>query len=53
MTAIQGSNWYLLPVELQLMHIRMLNMAQKPIVLQAGTIPVNMDTFVNVMWRFM
>lgn len=42
------SNWYQLPVDLQLMFIRMLAIAQNPTILQAGTIPVNLDTFVNV-----
>lgn len=41
-------NWYLLPIPMQKDFGLMLLRAQTPSKLIAGTVPINLDTFVNV-----
>lgn len=48
LSTIINSQWYMLPLEQQRLILRMLAVAQKPRILRAGTIPVNLDTFVRV-----
>lgn len=48
LSTLMTSDWYLLPLAQQRMFLRTLAVAQNPAVLRAGTIPVNMDTFVSV-----
>lgn len=46
---ILRSKWYLLPTDLQVNIQLMLMRAQTPTIMMAGTTPLNLDTFVNVM----
>lgn len=46
--ALLASKWYLLPIRDQ-HHMRlMIARAQNPTILMAGTMPLNLDTFVRV-----
>lgn len=46
--ALVGCDWYELPLEQRKHFLVMLLAAQRPAVLMAGTVPLNLDTFVNV-----
>lgn len=43
-----NSKWYLLPLPEQLAMVMVFAKAQNPTILMAGTLPLNMDTFVEV-----
>lgn len=45
---LQDSKWILLPTQYQLLHGLMLMRAQNPSILMAGTIPLNLYSFVKV-----
>lgn len=45
---LMNLNWYMLPISMQRDFGHMLLRAQKPETLFAGTVPINLDTFVNV-----
>lgn len=45
------SNWYLLPNTEKRYMLLMLSKAQKPTTMKAGTMPLNLDTFVSVCIR--
>lgn len=49
--ALLSCDWYELPQEQKLQYLLMLLAAQRPSVLMAGTVPLNLDTFVNVRMR--
>lgn len=48
LTALCSSNWYLLPVSKQRDIMLVIAVAQRPTIVKAGTVPVNLNTFVNV-----
>lgn len=47
-SSLFNSKWYLLPLREQRCMQLVLAKAQKPVILMAGTIPLNMDSFVQV-----
>lgn len=51
LTIIQSSSWYLLPIRQQRCIMLMLCRAQNPTILRAGTLPLNLNTFVGVYFQ--
>lgn len=48
--AMIASQWHLLPISEQKMWTLMIFKAQNPVILKAGVMPLNLDTFVNVFY---